>query len=183
MEALAAPRSDPMGGFFSAQLQSCAGGRGFFGFLATVAAAGSVTFEITNGFNSDGPFNGIPNNTYNPGFGERVSGLTPSGHSAGSITPDPIHVNGALLIVFGDVDDTGPPGPPAQYITVCLFGTWPQSHFSAVNFTDGAGNVYDLNTATALFNSPWAAQPGYTIWSWPVIANNPNFANPITVSW
>jgi len=145
------------------------------------AVPGSVTFTIVAGPNSNGPYVNGPPNTYEFAAGSGTVG-PPSGSTAGAINGDPVLVNAATIVAVGQVSS----GPGPHYNTLCLQGVLPQNYFTNWVFDDGAGNHYDLSSASANFNTPWdETGGGFTIWSWPVPSGQ-EFAplnQPMTVNW
>jgi hypothetical protein len=124
---------------------------------------GTVTFSILAAPNSNGPYQCLPG----PGSSAEFSADSASlgsvcGTTTGAIVGDPVSVNGAALLTAGQVKGGGP-----HYNTVCLAGDLPQNHFINWTFDDGAGNTYDLTSASAGFSTPWDdTGSGGTIWTW-----------------
>jgi len=142
---------------------------------------GSVTFSVTAGFNSNGPFSGPPATTTDGAFADVTA---PSGHSSGAIAPDPTDINGAHLIVFGIIGVSGGGG---DWVVVCLEGVHPQNFFTNVTFIDGSSNNYNLASSGANFNDPALAMDltglGFTTWAWPAVASFVSLPTPITINW
>lgn len=155
-------------------------GGGYFGASPIPAVTpppphGSVTFNIAGGFNSQGPYTGGIPNTYNPGYGK--SGDVPTGNGAGSIIPDPVRVKGARLLVFSII---GTPALPR--FSICLEGALTQDWFINCTFNDGLGNLFDLHTDVAGYNTPWN-DGSVTIWNWLGVHNGALLDQPITIHW
>jgi hypothetical protein len=150
---------------------------GFFG----PAASGGSQFNITAiGAGSTGPsFNG-PGQAY---FGGASSGVvgTPSGFTAGAISPDPFTIHGIDVVAFGQMSTSPAVIPPNGNAFVMILNApgLPQTFFTALDFTLSDSTVWHLTTAGAMFNTPWddsATGAGYTTWVW--VSTEPFFPPP-----
>jgi hypothetical protein len=169
-----------MGGFIGTPPTIARGG--FFGPPAA-APVSSVTFSIGAAPNSSSPYLCLPGPNSSFEFAAASGSADPCGNTAGVIVGDPVFVNGAQISIIGQISN-GNDG--RHYNTLCLVGNLPQNVFVQWSFDDGAGNHYDLTSASAGFNAPWdGTGSGFTIWAW-IVPVGQEFAplnQPMTITW
>lgn len=145
---------------------------------------GFLTFQITLGFQSTGPYTNPSGSMagYSSGGQDFETIICPSGVECGNVVAPGQFVNGLQLVVWGDASSG-----PNDFWSVCLPGVVPQDFFNSIDFQDNVGTPWSLLTADALFNSTYNQLPDFTVWTWPFTAsfpaNAPGGGSDIAILW